>query len=68
MGRGARVRVKRGETVVGEGTVSSLKRFKDDVREVLQGLECGIGVDGVRGIQSGDVIEAFTTEEVARTL
>ncbi|OGK83713.1 MAG: hypothetical protein A2X52_16390 [Candidatus Rokubacteria bacterium GWC2_70_16] len=68
MVRGARVRVKRGETVVGEGTVSSLKRFKDDVREVLQGLECGIGVDGVKSVQTGDLIEAFTTEEVARTL
>ncbi|MCI0548923.1 MAG: translation initiation factor IF-2, partial [Candidatus Rokubacteria bacterium] len=66
--RGARVRVKRGETVLGEGTVSSLKRFKDDAREVLQGFECGIGVDGVKGVQAGDIIEAFTTEEVARTL
>jgi translation initiation factor IF-2 len=68
MVRGARVRIKRGETLVGEGTVSSLKRFKDDVREVLQGLECGIGVEGVRSIQGGDIIEAFTTEEVARSL
>jgi translation initiation factor IF-2 len=68
MVRGAHVRVKRGESVIGEGTVTSLKRFKDDAREVLQGLECGIGVDGVRSIQPGDVIEAFTTEEVARTL
>ena len=68
MVRSARVRVKRGETLVGEGIVTSLKRFKDDVREVLQGLECGIGVDAVRGIQVGDLIEAFTTEEVARTL
>ncbi len=68
MVRGARVRVKRGETVLGESTVTSLKRFKDDVREVLQGLECGIGVEGIRGMQPGDVIEAFTTEEVARTL
>jgi translation initiation factor IF-2 len=66
--RGARVRVRRGDTVVGEGTISSLKRFKDDVREVLAGLECGIGVDGVSGIQPGDILEAFTTEEVARTL
>ena len=66
--RGARVRVKRGETALGESTVSSLKRFKDDVREVLQGLECGIGVEGVKGIQPGDIIEAFTTEEVARAL
>ncbi len=66
--RTARARVKRGDTVLGEGSITSLKRFKDDVREVLQGLECGIGVDGVKGIQPGDIIEAFTTEEVARTL
>ncbi len=68
MVRGARVRVKRGETLVGEGTVTSLKRFKSDVREVPQGLECGIGVDAVKGVQAGDVIEAFTTEDIARTL
>ena len=68
MVRGARVRVKRGDTLLGESTISSLKRFKDDVREVLQGLECGIGVDGVKGVAPGDIIEAFTTEEVARTL
>jgi translation initiation factor IF-2 len=66
--RSARVRVKRGDTLLGEGTVSSLRRFKDDVREVLQGLECGIGLEGVKGTQPGDIIEAFTTEEVARTL
>jgi translation initiation factor IF-2 len=65
--RGAKARVRRGDTVVGEGTVSSLKRFKDDVREVLAGLECGIGVDGVSA-QPGDLIEVFNTEEVARTL
>jgi translation initiation factor IF-2 len=66
--RGVRARVRRGTEVAGEGTVGSLKRFKDDVREVLAGLECGIGVDGVSGIQPGDVIEVFTSEEVARTL
>jgi translation initiation factor IF-2 len=66
--RNAKVRVRRGEAVVAEGTVGSLKRFKDDVREVLAGLECGIGVDGVSGIQPGDVLELYTTEEVARTL
>jgi translation initiation factor IF-2 len=66
--RTARVRIKRGDTVLGENTLSSLKRFKDDVREVLQGLECGIGVEGIKGVQPGDIIEAFTTEEVARTL
>ena len=66
--RTARVRVRRGDTVIGEGTISSLRRFKDEAREVLAGLECGIGVEGVSGIQAGDLLEAFTTEEVARTL
>jgi len=66
--RGARVRIKRGDGVLGESTVTSLKRFKDDVREVLQGLECGIGIEGIKGMQPGDIIEAFMTEEVARTL
>ncbi|HWM77569.1 MAG TPA: translation initiation factor IF-2 [Methylomirabilota bacterium] len=64
----ARVRIKRGDTLLGENTIATLKRFKDDVREVLQGLECGIGVEGIKGVQPGDIIEAFTTEEVARSL
>jgi translation initiation factor IF-2 len=68
MVRGARARIKRGDTLLGEGVINSLKRFKDDVREVLQGLECGIGIDGIKGVQPNDVIEAFSTEEVARTL
>jgi len=66
--RNAKVRVRRGDEVVGQGTVGSLKRFKDDVREVLAGLECGIGVDGVNGVQPGDILEVYTSEEVARTL
>jgi translation initiation factor IF-2 len=66
--RGAKVRVRRGDDVIGQGTVTSLKRFKDDVREVPNGQECGIGVDAVPGIQAGDVLEAFSTEEIARTL
>jgi len=66
--RSAKARVLRGTQVVGEGQVGSLKRFKDDVREVLQGMECGIGVDGVPDIRIGDVLEVYTTEEVARTL
>jgi translation initiation factor IF-2 len=66
--RGAKARVKRGDSVFGTGTITSLKRFKDDVREVANGLECGIGVDAVPGIQPGDVVEVFTTEEIARTL
>jgi translation initiation factor IF-2 len=65
--RSARVRVKRGADGLGEGTVTSLKRFKDEVREVPAGLECGIGVS-VGGVQAGDILEFFTTEEVARTL
>jgi len=66
--RGAKVRVRRGEEVVAQGTVGSLKRFKDDVREVLAGLECGIGVDGATGVQPGDFLEVYSSEEVARTL
>jgi len=66
--RGARARVRRDATVLGEGTISSLKRFKDDVREVLAGLECGLSVEGVGSVQVGDIVEAYTTEEVARTL
>ena len=66
--RAAKVRVRRGDEVIGQGTVTSLKRFKDDVREVLNGQECGIGVEAVPGIQAGDVLEVFSTEEVARTL
>ena len=65
--RGAKVRVRRGNTVAHEGTITSLRRFKDDVREVLTGLECGIGVD-IKDTQPGDILEAFTTEEFARTL
>ena len=65
--RSAKVRVRRGAEVVGEGTVTSLKRFKDEVREVATGQECGIGVS-VSGVLAADVLEFFTTEEVARTL
>ncbi|MBI2878390.1 MAG: translation initiation factor IF-2, partial [Candidatus Rokubacteria bacterium] len=66
--RNARVRLLRDGAPVGEGQLGSLKRFKDDVREVLQGLECGIGVEGVTDLRVGDALEVFTTEEVARTL
>jgi translation initiation factor IF-2 len=65
--RNAKVRVVRNGRVVGEGQVTSLKRFKDDAREVLQGQECGIGV-GSLDVQIGDVLDLYTTEEVARTL
>lgn len=62
--RNARVRLLRDNTVVWEGGLASLKRFKDDVREVTTGQECGIGLDGYNDIKEGDVIEAFTMREL----
>jgi translation initiation factor IF-2 len=56
------VRVKRDEEVVHTSRVSSLRRVKEDVREVQAGLECGVGVEGFSEFQEGDVIEAFHTE------
>ena len=66
--RTARVRLLREGVPVWEGRLGSLKRFKDDVREVQSGFECGIALDGMNDIKVGDVIEAYTTEELARTL
>jgi translation initiation factor IF-2 len=66
--RGAQVRVVRDGTVIYETEIAQLKRFKDDVREVRDGFECGIGVEGFQDIREGDVIEAFEVEQVARTL
>ncbi len=60
--RNSQARVKRGEEVLRESRVSSLRRFKDDAREVQAGVECGIGVEGFSEFQEGDVIEAFHTE------
>jgi len=62
------VRLIRDGIVIYEGDVSSLKRFKDDAKEVREGLECGIGIANFNDIKVGDVIESFTVEEVARTL
>ena len=61
-------RVIRDGTEVYAGKISSLRRFKDDVREVEKGYECGIGIEGFNDIKVGDVIEAYKTEEIARTL
>jgi translation initiation factor IF-2 len=66
--RQGRARVVRDGVVVYEGTLGSLRRFKDDVREVKEGFECGIGVENFNDVKVGDVIEVFRTEEVARTL
>jgi len=61
--RGASVRVRRGEQVVFESTVSSLRRFKDDVKEVVTGYECGVGIDDFNEFQVGDVLEFFRKEK-----
>lgn len=66
--RTSEVRVLRDNVIVHEGKISSLKRFKDDVREVTHGYECGIGVERFNDIKDGDVIEAFIMVKVERTL
>jgi translation initiation factor IF-2 len=65
--RNAKVRVVREGTVVYETTIASLKRFKDDVREVQEGFECGILLDGFNDVKEGDVLEAYETREIERT-
>jgi translation initiation factor IF-2 len=65
--RGAQVRVVRDGTVVHEGTIAGLRRFKDDVREVQAGFECGILVDGFNDVKEGDVLEVYETREIERT-
>ena len=66
--RGARVRLLRDSVVVHDGSLSSLRRFKDEVREVRNGLECGMAFEGYQDIKPGDVIECFEMEEVAQAL
>lgn len=66
--RGSKARVVREEMVVFEGTIGSLKRFKDDVREVQTGFECGIGMEGLSDVHTNDLIETYDIEEVARKL
>ncbi len=66
--RGARARLLRDDVVVYDGQLGSLKRFKDDVREVREGFECGMSIEGYNDIRQGDVIEAYEVQEIARTL
>ncbi len=66
--RASRVRLVRDSVPVFEGKIASLRRFKEDVREVTSGLECGIGLENFNDVKAGDVIEAFEVEEVARRL
>jgi len=66
--RNSSCRLIRDEIVIYEGKLGSLRRFKDDVKEVMSGYECGIGIEGYNDIKIGDVIEAFVLEETAATL
>ncbi len=66
--RGAKVRLLRDEVVVYDGALKTLKRFKDDVREVKEGYECGMSFENYSDLREGDVIEFYEIEEVARTL
>ncbi|NIN64875.1 MAG: translation initiation factor IF-2, partial [Anaerolineae bacterium] len=59
IGRGAKVRVIRDGVIVHEGRIDSLKRFKDDVREVVAGYECGLGLERFNDLKEGDIIEPF---------
>jgi translation initiation factor IF-2 len=66
--RNSRARVVRDGVVVYEGRIGSLRRFKDDVREVAEGFECGISIENFQDVHEGDIIEAFEVREVARQL
>ncbi len=66
--RGAKVRLLRDNVVIHEGTLKTLKRFKDEVREVKQGFECGMAFENYDDLKVGDVIECFDVEQVAATL
>ncbi len=66
--RGAKVRLLRDNVVIHNGTLKTLKRFKDDVKEVTNGMECGMAFENYDDIRKGDFIEAFEIEEVARTV
>ena len=65
--RGSKVRFLREGTIIWKGEISSLKRFKEDVREVQSGYECGIGLSDYQDLKNGDVIETFEEREIART-
>jgi translation initiation factor IF-2 len=65
--RGSKVRFLREGTVIWKGAINSLRRFKDDVREVAAGFECGIGLSDFQDLKEGDVIETFEEREIART-
>jgi len=59
--------IRNGEEIY-RGKISSLKRFKDDVKEVAEGYECGVGLENYQQLNAGDIIECYTIEKVARRL
>ncbi|MEO6867189.1 MAG: translation initiation factor IF-2, partial [Gaiellales bacterium] len=66
--RGAKIRLLRDGAIIHEGEIDTLKRFKDDVREVAQGFECGLSIVGYNDIKEGDVVESFVVEQIERDL
>jgi translation initiation factor IF-2 len=66
--RGARVRIVRDGTVIYDTTIDTLRRFNDDVREVATGFECGITLANYQDVKEGDVLEAYQTRSVERSL
>ena len=68
MRRGAKARVIRDGVVAYDGEIGSLRRFKDDVKEVKEGFECGIGIAGFNDVKVGDLVETYRVDEVARSL
>ena len=65
--KGFKVRVKRGEDTLFEGSLKSLKRFKEDVAEVKNGLDCGIAIEGYDELKEGDLLEFYSREKVIAT-
>ena len=66
--RGSKVRFLREGTIIWKGSVNSLRRFKDDAREVAAGYECVIGLSDFQDLKDGDIIETFEEREIPRTL
>ena len=65
--RGSKVRFLRDGTIIWKGEIASLRRFKDDVREVASGFECGIGLSDFQDLKQGDIIETYDLREIPRT-
>jgi len=68
MVRKSNAKLVRDGVIVFDGKIASLRRFKDDVKEVLAGFECGIGIEGFNDLRVGDLIEAYVNEKVERKL